>query len=56
MTPEIHHGYPVTSNNHEFAQFTLEAARDAIGQERVQPLPNPVMAVEDFSYVLNEVP
>jgi len=54
--PEIRYGYPVTSNNHEFAQFTLEAARDAIGYERVVPLPNPVMAAEDFSYVLNEVP
>lgn len=54
--PEIIVGYPVTSNHGEFAQFTLNAARDAIGHERVVELPNPIMAAEDFSYVLNEVP
>lgn len=54
--PEIIVGYPVTSNHGEFAQFTLTAARDAIGHERVVELPNPVMAAEDFSYVLNQVP
>jgi hippurate hydrolase len=54
--PEIISGYPVTSNHHEFAKFTLGAARDAIGHERVVPLPNPVMAAEDFSYVLDRVP
>ncbi len=54
--PEILHGYPVTSNQHEFAAFTIEAARAAVGHERVIQLPNPIMAAEDFSYVLNEVP
>jgi hippurate hydrolase len=54
--PEIVYGYPVTSNDDEFAAFTLAAARDAIGSERVLQLPNPVMAAEDFSYVLNDVP
>lgn len=54
--PEIIVGYPVTSNHGEFAQFTLSAARDAIGHERVVELPNPIMAAEDFSYVLNQVP
>lgn len=54
--PEIIIGYPVTSNHHDFAEFTLGVARGAIGHERVIQLPNPVMAAEDFSYVLNEVP
>lgn len=54
--PEIIYGYPVTSNHHDFAEFTLGVARGALGHERVIQLPNPVMAAEDFSYVLNEVP
>ena len=54
--PEIIFGYPVTSNQHEFAQFALDAARDAIGGDRVIQMPNPVMPAEDFSYVLNEIP
>ena len=54
--PEILHGYPVTSNQHEFASFTIDAARAALGHERVVQLPNPVMAAEDFSYVLDRIP
>ncbi|NNE11235.1 MAG: amidohydrolase, partial [Ilumatobacter sp.] len=54
--PEIIPGYPVTSNHHDFAEFTLGIARGALGHERVIQLPDPVMAAEDFSYVLNEVP
>ena len=54
--PEVLLGYPVTSNQHEFASFTIDAARAALGYERVIQLPNPVMAAEDFSYVLDRVP
>ena len=36
--------------------FALEAARDAVGADRVVELPNPVTASEDFSLVLREVP
>ena len=54
--PEILFGYPVTSNQQEFATFALDAARAALGPERVIPLRDPVMAAEDFSYVINEVP
>jgi amidohydrolase len=54
--PEILYGYPVTSNQHEFAAFALDAARATLGHERVIPLRDPVMAAEDFSYVINEVP
>jgi amidohydrolase len=54
--PEILHGYPVTSNQDAFADFTLDTARDVLGAERVHRLPNPIMGAEDFSYVLQEVP
>lgn len=54
--PEILFGYPVTSNQQEFAAFALDAARASLGHERVIPLRDPVMAAEDFSYVINEVP
>jgi hippurate hydrolase len=54
--PEVILGYPVTSNDDEFADFTLATARDVLGAGNVHRLPNPIMGAEDFSYVLNEVP
>ena len=54
--PEVIVGYPVTSNDPDFAQFTLDAARQALGDQRVVELPNPIMGAEDFSYVIEEVP
>jgi hippurate hydrolase len=54
--PEIIPGYPVTSNQEQFADFTLDTARQVLGAERVHRLPNPIMGAEDFSYVLNQVP
>jgi hippurate hydrolase len=54
--PEVILGYPVTSNQHEFADFTLDTARKVLGDDQVVELPNPIMGAEDFSYVLNEVP
>ncbi len=52
----IDHGYPVTSNDADYAAATLAMARDVAGDGAVIELPNPVMGAEDFSYVLNEVP
>ena len=49
-------GYPVTSNDDRFADFTLDVANGVAGAERVRRLPNPVMGAEDFSYVLDAVP
>lgn len=49
-------GYPVTSNDDRFADFSLEVANGIAGAERVRRLPNPVMGAEDFSYVLDEIP
>ena len=54
--PEIIPGYPVTSNDDQFAQFTLDTASEVLGAGNVHRLPNPIMGAEDFSYVLNEIP
>jgi hippurate hydrolase len=53
---EIVYGYPVTTNDDRFAEFTLGLAREVAGADSVVRLPNPVMGAEDFSYVLNELP
>ena len=47
-------GYPVTSNNDRFADFSLDLAREVA--PAVVELPHPVMGAEDFSYVLEERP
>lgn len=54
--PEVVLGYPVTSNHEEFADFTLDTARDVLGERNVHRLANPIMGAEDFSYVLQRVP
>lgn len=53
---EVKPGYPVTVNDAGAATFVLETAAAAFGAERALDLPNPVMAAEDFSYVLQRVP
>jgi amidohydrolase len=52
----IEYGYPVTTNNDRFADFSLRMAREVAGPKATVELPHPVMGAEDFSYVLNEVP
>ncbi len=54
--PEVILGYPVTSNDDEFADFTLDVAREVLGADHVHRMPNPIMGAEDFSYVLQRVP
>src|SRR5215475_1625298 len=49
-------GYPVTVNNAEFAGFVLETARELLGPQAVHEAGHPIMASEDFSYVLQRVP
>jgi hippurate hydrolase len=49
-------GYPVTANDPTFADRALGLAAEVVGRDRVVTLPNPVMAAEDFSYVLQRVP
>jgi amidohydrolase len=49
-------GYPVTVNDHGWADFSLDTAKELIGDDHVVRLPNPVMGAEDFSYVLHKLP
>lgn len=49
-------GYPVTVNNDDFADHTLDIATGLLGPDRVVRLPHPVMGAEDFSYVLQRLP
>jgi len=56
VTVHIELGYPVTSNNNDFAAFATEVAGDVIGGDHVLQMPHPVMGAEDFSYVLEAVP
>lgn len=53
---EIIYGYPVTTNDDRFAEFSLGLAAEVAGADSTVRLPNPVMGAEDFSYVLNELP
>lgn len=48
--------YPVTVNDHAEAEFVADSVREALGEERFAPQPNPVQGSEDFSRVLAEVP
>lgn len=48
--------FPVTVTDPAETALALEAARDAVGADRVVELANPVTASEDFSLVLREVP
>jgi amidohydrolase len=52
----IGHGYPVTVNDGDDADWTAGVAGELIGQNKVVRLANPVMGAEDFSYVLDKVP
>jgi amidohydrolase len=49
-------GYPVVVNDPRMAQFALRTAGDVLGTDRAIEMPQPVLAAEDFAYVLQEVP
>jgi amidohydrolase len=53
---EVTLGYPVTVNGASFTDFSMDVARDVLGDDKVVRLPNPVMGAEDFSYVIEQVP
>ena len=53
---DINRGYPVTVNDDTFAAFAIETARELLGPSLAQQSRNPIMASEDFSYVLQRVP
>src|SRR5262249_27931567 len=48
--------YRVRGNEGEFAGFVLETARELLGPQAVHEAGHPIMASEDFSYVLQRVP
>jgi len=56
VTVELTRGYPVTVNDGDFADFVLDTAREVLGPEKTRPMSHPIMASEDFSYVLQQVP
>jgi len=53
---EITPGYPVTVNHDEDVELSGRVARSVIGDDAFYTMPLPILAAEDFSYVLNEVP
>jgi len=46
----------VTVNDAAFAGFVLDTARELLGPEAAHAMSHPIMASEDFSYVLQRVP
>nr|WP_033414425.1 M20 family metallopeptidase [Actinomycetospora chiangmaiensis] len=53
---EIDRGYPVTVNDREVADRVADVGRSVLGSRFVEPMPDPIMGSEDFSYVLGRVP
>jgi hippurate hydrolase len=49
-------GYPVTVNDPGMAGLALEVAAEVLGPEMAVDMRTPVMASEDFSYLLQRVP
>jgi amidohydrolase len=49
-------GYPSTNNDASVAPHVLELAGAVLGQKNSALMPEPLMASEDFSYVLQRVP
>ncbi|MCU1687347.1 MAG: hipO [Amycolatopsis sp.] len=52
---DVKPGYPVTVNDDAVAEHVLTLAAEVLGEAYVDPMPNPVMGAEDFSYVLQRV-
>ena len=55
-TVAIEHGYPVTVNDDEVTPQLIDLARSVLGVRNAEPMPDPLMGAEDFSYVLAKVP
>ena len=53
---EVIPGYPVTVNDPAQAELTGEVATTLLGEDRFRVMPRGILAAEDFSYVLQEVP
>jgi amidohydrolase len=55
-TVVIEHGYPVTVNDDEVSTQVIDLARRMLGRDHAEPMPDPLMGAEDFSYVLATMP
>ena len=55
-TVAIEHGYPVTVNDNEVSHRVIDLARSVLGEHNAEPMSDPLMGAEDFSYVLAKVP
>jgi hippurate hydrolase len=53
---EIERGYGPTINDADFAAYSVDVLRELIGSDNVSELDAPIMAAEDWSYVLDRVP
>jgi amidohydrolase len=53
---ELKKGYPVTVNDAAAADQVRDLAASVLGASNATLMPNPLMAAEDFSYVLQRVP
>ncbi|GAB2742443.1 M20 metallopeptidase family protein [Amycolatopsis magusensis] len=53
---DIEPGYPVTANDPAKADLVNSLAEEVLGVQYVQPMLEPLMGAEDFSYVLQRVP
>jgi hippurate hydrolase len=49
-------GYPVTVNDDSMVGLVSSTAADLLGADAVSEMPAPLMAAEDFSYVLQRLP
>ncbi|MEY2995755.1 MAG: putative hydrolase YxeP [Actinomycetota bacterium] len=53
---DLHIGYDVTVNDHDYASIAAGLVRNVVGRDRFVELPNPVMGAEDFGVVLERIP
>ncbi len=58
MTAELTYeqGYPATVNHADQAAFAAQVAREVVGDDKVDDNVKPIMAAEDFSYMLEARP
>ncbi len=56
VTYDVERGYGPTINDDDFANYAVEVLSDLIGGDQVSTLDTPIMAAEDWSYVLDLVP
>lgn len=53
---DVEEGYAPTRNDERFAPWALDVARAVMAPDAVEVMADPVMAADDFSYVLERVP